>query len=32
MPSIWIILAGAVGAINVRLMMPGLAAALGRRV
>jgi hypothetical protein len=29
MPSIWIILAAAVGAINLRLMIPGIAAFLG---
>ena len=29
MPSIWIIVAAAVGAINLRLMIPGIAAFLG---
>jgi hypothetical protein len=29
MPSIWIILAAAVGAINLRLMIPGIAAFFG---
>jgi hypothetical protein len=29
MPSIWIILAAAVAAINLRLMIPGVAAFLG---
>ena len=29
MPSIWIILAAVVGAINLRLMLPGVAAFLG---
>jgi hypothetical protein len=29
MPSIWIILAAVVGAINLRLMLPGVAALLG---
>ncbi|MGA8218870.1 MAG: hypothetical protein WB771_09910 [Solirubrobacterales bacterium] len=29
MPSIWIIVAVGVGAINVRLMIPGVAALLG---
>ena len=31
MPSIWIILAGAVGALNLHLLIPGIAAYLGYR-